>query len=180
MIQLSHNQSVTNYTAVIERFGSMGEKTGWTYVAVPAAIARQIKDDRRSFRVKGTLAGHPIAMVALIPMGEGDFILPLNDRIRKGMGPAAREGNEVDVLLELDLTPQTIDEELLLCLADEPRALHAFEAMPGSHQRYYSKWVQEAKTAPTRAKRIAMAVDAMLRGFDFGQMLRHEREQRGR
>jgi hypothetical protein len=169
-----------HHTAIVERFGSMGEKTGWTYVTIPAAIARLIKDDRRSFRVKGTLAGHPIAMVALIPMGEGDFILPLNDRLRRGMGPAAREGNEVDMVLELDLTPQTIDEELLLCLADEPHAMQAFEAMPRSHQRYFSKWVQEAKTAPTRAKRIAMTVEAMLRGFDFGQMLRHEREQRNR
>ena len=171
---------MVRFRAVIERFGKMGEKTGWTYITVPTAIAMQLKDDRRRFRVKGSLAGHPIDMVPLIPMGEGDFILPLNDRIRKGMGPAASEGTEIQMELELDLTPQTIDEELLMCLADEPRALRTFEALPGSHQRYYSKWVQEAKTATTRAKRIGMAIDAMLREFDFGQMLRHEREQRGR
>ena len=50
--------------------------------------------------------------------------------------------------------------------------------MPGSHQKYYSKWIESAKTDQTRAKRIAMAVNALATGLDFGGMLRKARDER--
>lgn len=44
------------YNTLILRFGNMGEKTGWTYIEVPADIAGQIMPgQRKSFRVKGRL-----------------------------------------------------------------------------------------------------------------------------
>ncbi len=47
---------MVTFKAEIEKFEQMGEKTGWTYIFIPQAIAHQIKPDcRKSFRVKGKL-----------------------------------------------------------------------------------------------------------------------------
>lgn len=75
---------MVTYTTCIKKFDKQGEKTGWTYVEIPAEIASKLKpNNKKSFRVKGKLDAHEIAGVSLLPMGGGDFILPLNNSIRK-------------------------------------------------------------------------------------------------
>ena len=72
------------YQTIIKKFGAQGEKTGWTYIEVPAKIAQQIyPNTKKSFRVKGKLDALEISGMALIPMGEGDFILALKADVRK-------------------------------------------------------------------------------------------------
>ena len=67
------------FNAIILKFDQQGEKTGWTYIVIPAATADKIKAGyKKSFRVKGQLNGQAIKQKALLPMGNGDFILPLN------------------------------------------------------------------------------------------------------
>ncbi|MBP6687980.1 MAG: YdeI/OmpD-associated family protein, partial [Lacibacter sp.] len=60
------------------------------------------------------------------------------------------------------------------CLNDEPTALQYFNSLAGGHQRYFSKWIDSAKTEPTKAKRIAMAVNALARKMGYTEMLREE------
>ena len=64
------------------------------------------------------------------------------------------------------------------CLADEPAALEKFKKLPPGHQRYYSNWIQSAKTEATRVRRIAATVNAMEKGWNYGQMLRALREEK--
>jgi hypothetical protein len=49
-------------------------------------------------------------------------------------------------------------------LRKDRRALATFEAFPPSHRREYVEWVVDAKTAETRARRLATAVDWMSQG----------------
>jgi hypothetical protein len=168
---------MVQFTTTIHQFEEKGEKTGWTYIEVPADLAEKLKpNNKKSFRVKGKLDDYPIIRVALIPMGGGSFIMAINAAMRKGMGK--RKGAMLKVHLEPDESKFKIDKELLDCLADEPKALARFQKMPPSHQHYYSKWIAEAKTAPTKAKRIAMTVTSMVKGLDFGEMLRAARRER--
>jgi uncharacterized protein YdeI (YjbR/CyaY-like superfamily) len=74
--------------------------------------------------------------------------------------------------MEPDEKPIQPPEELMECLGDEPKALEVFNNLPKSHRNYFIKWIDSAKTDPTKAKRIAMAVNALSRGMDFGQMIR--------
>ena len=42
------------FSAILLKFQEQGEKTGWTYIEVPAEIAQQLKpNNKKSFRVKG-------------------------------------------------------------------------------------------------------------------------------
>lgn len=105
-----------------------------------------------------------------MPVGNGDFIMPLNAETRKGIHK--KKGAMVKAKLEVDKLPPKLSKELMECLADEPKALDAFNSFSPSHKLYFSKWIESAKTEPTKTKRIAQAINALQRGFDFGQMLR--------
>ena len=163
------------FTAIISRFDKQGEKTGWTYIPIPAAIAEQIHPaDKKTFRVKGWLDDYRYEGISLVPMGGGDYIMALNATIRKGIGK--RVGAKVNVKIEEDNKPVEPPGAFLECLADEPKALEAFNLLPKSHRNYFIKWIDSAKTDPTRAKRIAMSVNALAKGIDFGRMIREGRE----
>lgn len=161
------------YTTTILRFELMGEKTGWMYIEVPANIAQELNPgQKKSYRVKGKLDNYSIEKVALLPMGEGLFIIPFNAEMRKGTGK--KTGAKLTVSLELDKRTIPINAELLACLADEPAALNFFNSLPKSHQGYFSKWIDTAKTDSTKAKRITESVNGLLQHKNFSTMLREK------
>jgi hypothetical protein len=165
------------FTTNIMQFGEMGEKTGWTYIRIPASVAGKLMPgNKKSFRVKGKLDEHPISKMALIPMGEGDFILALKASIRKTL--RKQKGASLRVELEVDKTVIKPPKELIECLTDEPEALAYFSSLPKSHQNYFGNWVREAKTEGTRTKRLACVVNAMANKLNFGEMLRARTDDR--
>lgn len=159
------------FSATLHKFDKQGEKTGWTYFEIPADIVQQIKPgNNKSFRVKGKLDNYKISGVALLPMGGGAFIMPVNGEMRKSIGK--RHGAMLNVQLEEDKNPFKFNNDFIECLADEPKAKLFFETLSGSHQRYFSKWIDSAKTDETKAKRIAMSVNALAKKWGYPQMLR--------
>lgn len=165
------------FNAEVKQFEKKGEKTGWSYIDVPANIATAIKPGaKKSFKVKGALDAHTIRQVSLLPMGSGDFIMPFNAAMRKATGK--RKGSIIQVQLAEDQKAYELNKELLECLADEPDALAFFNTKTRSFKQYYSKWVESAKTQTTKAKRIAMAVSALSKKIEFGEMLRLERDKK--
>jgi hypothetical protein len=163
------------FTAEILKFGKMGDKTGWTYIVISQGQAQILSPkNKKSFRVKGTLDDYKIKGVAVLPMGDGEFILPINAEMRKGTGK--KEGGVLKVKLEIDKDVYELDVDLVACLNEDKDASKAFYDLPRSHQNYYSKWIQTAKTSPTKAKRIAQTMEAMLTGMTFAEMLKSNRE----
>ena len=162
---------MVQFTTTIRRFGSKGEKTGWTYIEIPADLAAALKPgNKKEFKVKGKLDRHRITRVAVLPMGGGIFILPLNAALRKAI--AKKQGAQLQVQLEEDTSAFVFNAAFLECLADEPAARDFFQTLTGSHQRYFSKWIDSAKTDPTRVKRISMAVNALARHWGYPEMIR--------
>ncbi len=165
------------FSTAILKFDQQGEKTGWTYIGIPAKIAQQLKPNtKKSFRVKGKLDDFAIEKVALVPMGGGDFIMAINAAMRKGIGK--RKGATIKVSITADDALIIVPAELLECLADEPEALQYFNSLPQGHRNYFTKWIDSSKTDATKAKRIALVIKTMVRKMDFGAMLREEREER--
>jgi hypothetical protein len=166
---------MVHFKCIIKRFQSAAEKTGWTYVEIPAAIAGRLKPGtKKSFRIKGKIDDHRIEKASILPMGEGDYILPLNKAMRKAI--AKNVGATVTMEIEEDKRQMEIHPELIACLNDEPEAYKWFMQLTPSHQRYFSKWITDAKTAQTRAKRIASTVTTMLRKQGFAEALRLRQE----
>jgi hypothetical protein len=165
------------FTATISRFKEQGEKTGWTYIEVPSDLANQlVPGNKKGFRVKGFLDDHPIKSLSLLPMGGGNFILTLNATIRKAI--RKNIGAKIWVRIEVDTKPITPPKELLECLADEPKALERFKQLAKSHQNYFTQWINQAKTEPTKAKRIAASINALAGGFGFVEAIRSLRKNK--
>jgi hypothetical protein len=159
------------FSATIHRFEKQGEKTGWTYIEIPADIARQIKPgNKREFKVKGKLDTHKITRQSVMPMGGGLFIMPLNADLRKAIGK--KQGAMLKVQLQEDKSEFVFNNDFIECLKDDPAAKQFFETLTGSHQRYFSKWIDNAKTEPTRVKRITMAVNALAKKMGYPEMIR--------
>jgi hypothetical protein len=161
------------FNALILQFADQGEKTGWSYIEIPADIAQQLKPgNKKSFRVMGLLDGLAIKGMALMPMGDGHFIMALKAEVRKGIHKNA--GAMVQVRIEED-TGYKIEmpDDLKECFDfEEPEALAFFNSLAKSHREYFIKWIDSAKTNETRAKRIINTVNAMLRKWSYSQMIR--------
>lgn len=165
------------FIATIQRFKEQGEKTGWTYIQVPASLATQLMPgNKKGFRVKGFLDDYPFGGISLLPMGGGDFILTLNATVRRGI--RKNVGAKLKVRMEVDKKPITPPKELLECLADEPKAMERFNQLAKSHQNYFTQWIKQAKTEPTKAKRIAASINALANGFGFVEAIRSTRKNR--
>ncbi len=165
-----------HFKALIKKFDDQGEKTGWRYIEVPAAIASQLKPGcKKSFRVKGKLDDYAFEKVSLLPMGEGNFIIPIGAAIRKKLYKQA--GDLLAVQLAADNREIEIPPDFADCMNDEPAALDYFNKQPGSHRNYYIKWIDSAKTIETRSKRIAMTVTAMAKGINYTQMIRANKKE---
>jgi hypothetical protein len=160
------------FNTIILQFAEQGEKTGWSYIDIPADLAQQIKPgNKRPFRVRGMLDGLAVSGMALMPMGDGNFIMALKAEVRKGIHKNA--GAMVQVRIEEDTEYKVeVPDDLKECFDFEPEAWDFFNSLPKSHRDYFIKWIDGAKTGETRAKRIINTVNAMLRKWNYGQMLR--------
>lgn len=168
---------MVQFTTTIHKFDKQGEKTGWTYIEIPAGIAQKLKPgNKKSFRVKGKLDRFAIRGIALLPMGGGIFIMALNATMRKAIGK--RQGAMLKVQLEEDEKGFVFNTDFMDCLNDEPAAAKFFNDLAGSHQRYFSKWIDDAKTEPTRVKRITKAVNALANKWGYPEMIRSSQSSR--
>lgn len=161
-----------SFTALLRRFDDNGEKTRWTYITIPPDVSEALSPGQKtSFRVCGKLDEHAIRQVALIPMGDGTFILGVNAVMRRALGKA--KGDTIQVSIEADRSALTHSDDLMACLADHPDALAFFETLTPGHQRYYSRWIEEAKTIETKSKRITQAIQGFAMGMGYPEMIRH-------
>ncbi len=161
------------FETIIKKFDKQGEKTGWTYIHIPATIAEQLcPGNKKSFRVKGRFDAFAFDAMALLPMGEGDFIIPLKADIRKAI--KKRAGDKLSVQLSFQPKGYELAADFMACLEDEPKALTHFNTLTGSHRNYFSKWIESAKTEDTRTKRIALAVNALVRKMGYPEMIREQ------
>jgi len=159
------------FEVIIQKFGQKGEKTGWTYILIPAMIAAELNPGKKtSFRVKGKIDKVLIEKTSLIPMGEGDYILALNADLRKKIKKPV--GAKIMVELTKDETDIEAPAALIESLNDEPNALKFFKSLTSSHQKYFIKWLLSAKSETTQVKRIAEMVNALAKQQGYAEMIR--------
>ena len=166
---------MVQFTTIIKQFDKQGEKTGWTYIEIPGDIAEKLMPgNRKGFRVKGKLDSFAIKGIALLPMGGGNFILTLNAGLRKGIHK--KKGALLTVKLQVDPEGYQLNKDFVACLNDDPFAKNFFNTLSGSHRNYFSKWIDSAKTEPTKTKRIAIAVNALSKKWGYPEMIRNNKK----
>ena len=110
--------------------------------------------------VRGTVDGTDFRTTAAVYGGR--YYLGFNKELRERAGVAI--GDEVEVMVELDREPRTVDvpPALTAALENDSTAKAAFGDLSYTHRNEYARWIAEAKRDDTRERRVEKAV-AMLR-----------------
>jgi len=111
--------------------------------------------------VHGFIEGLPFKST-LVPAGDGRFRLHVHSRIWRKLRIDA--GAEVEVTLMLDQAPRpaVVPADLAAALAVKPAALKMFNALTLPLRRQILWYLDNAKHASTREKRVKLMVQRML------------------
>lgn len=140
----------------------MPEKGGWTYIVVKE-IPKAEQKKHGMDKLEGTMDGHKLAKVSLMPMKNGNLFMPVNAEIRKAIGKEA--GAWVDlVIYNVAKEEETLsaEETLLLCLEDEPTAKSNFENYTEVERAAFYTWIEASGSDEIKVNRIAKSIDLVL------------------
>ena len=141
---------ITFHTAIKQ----MGNNTG---IEVPEAVVDQLGSGKRPL-VKVTLRDYTYRGAVAV-MG-GKYMISLSKANREAAG--VQGGDEMDVTVELDLEPRTVEVPADLKEALEGAgAMAAFEKSAPSMKKEYVRQVESAKAQATRERRIAKIVEKL-------------------
>lgn len=89
----------------------------------------------------------------------GKYLISFNAATRAATGRGA--GDEVEVTLEVDDAPRTVEvpEALAAAFSANPRAERAWAALSYSKQRQHAEPIAAAKTEETRQRRVAKTIE---------------------
>jgi len=129
-----------------------------TGIVVPDEVVEGLGGSRRP-AVVVTVGGYSYRST-VASMG-GRFLIPFakEHRDRTGIAP----GQAIEVTLELDTAPRTVDvpADLAAALAARPGAREAFDRLSYSVRKEHVRQVETAKAADTRERRIARILDGL-------------------
>lgn len=143
--------SVVKFTTKI----TQAEGLNATGIQVPAEAVATLGKGKKP-PVKVSLKGYTYRSTIA---AYGDvFMLPLSQVHRAAAGVKA--GDEVEVMLELDTEPRTVEvpADLAAALAEKPGARAAFDKLAYSIRKEHVRQVESAKAQETRERRITTIV----------------------
>jgi hypothetical protein len=137
-----------------------GDKTA-TGIEVPDEVVQALGAGRRP-PVKVTINGFTYR--STIAVYGGKSLVGVSAENRAGTGVAG--GDEVDVNIELDSEPRTVDvpADFAAALNAEPRARATFDGLSNSNRGWHVSSIEGAKTDETRQRRIAKSIDTLREG----------------
>lgn len=129
---------------------------GGTFIPVPHEVNEELGLKGRP-KIQAVIAGLPYRG-SLMPMGDGTFCLGVLKSIQEGAG--VKHGDAIDVLLELDTEPRTVEPpaDLANALARDKKAASTWEKLSFTNKKEMARSLEEAKRPETRKKRLAAAV----------------------
>lgn len=138
----------------------LGGKTA-TGIEVPEDVVTGLGQGRRP-KVTVTIRGYTYRS-SVAPMG-GRFMLPVSAEVRDGAGVAA--GDEIDVDIEPDTEPREIEVpvDLANALDRDAEARRVFHGLSYSRKQRLVLPIEAAKTAETRQRRVARAIETLRAG----------------
>jgi hypothetical protein len=128
-----------------------GESKNTAGISVPAEVMVSLGGSKKP-SVKVSLNGYTYRSTIAV-MG-GKFLIPLSQAHRESSGLSG--GDQVEVTLELDLEPRTVEvpDDLRTALDVQKGAIEAFEALAFSKRKELVRQVNDAKTQETRDRRV--------------------------
>jgi hypothetical protein len=132
-----------------------------TGIQVPDEVVAALGPSKRP-AVRVTINGYTYRN-SVASMG-GKFMLAVSAEVRSKAGVAA--GDEVDVDIELDTEPRevSVPPDFAEALEHDGEAKRTFDKLSYSNKQRHVLSIEQAKTAETRQRRIAKAIEALREG----------------
>ena len=132
-----------------------GDQKNTSGIEIPAEIIDALGAGKKP-PVKITIGDYSYRSTVAV-MG-GKYLVSLSQANREAAG--VQGGDTVDVTIEVDTEPRTVDvpEDLAAALAAKPGAREAFDKSSPSARKEFVRQVVEAKAQDTRERRIAAIV----------------------
>jgi hypothetical protein len=144
------------FTAIIQNAGG-----GGAFVEVPFDVETAFGSKKP--KIKAMIEGVPYRGT-LVRMGTECHLLLILKSIREQVGKTF--GDEIKVLVEADVEERVVavPAELKRVLKSDKDARSAFEKLSYTHQKEYVTWINEAKKAETRQRRIVKTLEMLKKG----------------
>src|SRR5437016_3062014 len=132
-----------------------------TGIRIPDEVVESLGAGRRP-AVRVTIRGYTYRSTVAV-MGDA-YMVGVNADNRAAAG--VKGGDEVDVEIELDTAPRTVEvpDDLAAALDAEPTARKTFDTLSNSNKSWHVLQVLGAKTDETRQRRIAKSIAALKDG----------------
>jgi hypothetical protein len=147
------------FDAKLEPIGPGGS---WTRMEIPFDTEAAF-GSRARIPVRGTMNGFAFR-TSILPNGDGTHHMMLNKALLAGA--KVTPGGRVEVVLEKDEESREVaaPADLLMALGKSAAAKKTWTAKTPTFRKEYILWIEDAKTAETRARRIAATVEKVARG----------------
>jgi len=129
---------------------------GGSLVPVPHEVAAKL-GLKGMPKIQAVIAGQPYRG-SLMPMGDGTWCLGVLKSIQEAAGVGF--GDTVDVLLELDTAPRTVDAppDLARLIASDKKMAASWDKLSFTNKKEMARSLEEAKKPETRERRLAAAI----------------------
>lgn len=136
---------------------------GWTFLVVPKVASTKLPS-RGMVSVEGTFAGVPFA-TTLRPDGDGGHWLRVDLDLRKTARVAIGDDIAIEMTVASTEPEPSVPSDLGRALASAPAAAReAWSDITPAARRDFIHWIESAKKAETRDKRVATACDMLAKG----------------
>ncbi|MBK7700167.1 MAG: YdeI/OmpD-associated family protein [Saprospiraceae bacterium] len=96
-------------------------------------------------------------------MGNGELFFSVNSVVRKAI--KKQDGDTVHLILYRVTDIQTIPDEVIDCLKEDPEALGAFNLWTESQKLEFVRYVYDAKTETQKAERLVELLERLHQSY---------------
>jgi hypothetical protein len=141
------------FSVIIKR-----HEPGWHYIDMPFN-ALEVYGKASRIPVNAMIDGLTFR-TTLLPGSDGHYIV-INDTMREATGKGV--GDSVTVELDVDDRPRevTVPVDIQQALHKDKKAMELYLALAYSHRKRYIEWVEGAKKAETRARRVERLINEL-------------------
>lgn len=140
-----------------------GSQSAWTFLKLPASASSKLPS-RGLVSVDGRFAGVPFS-ATLKPDGSGGHWLRVEPPLRSAAGVDVGDVVAIEVVPSTTEPEPTVPAELKSALARAPAAAReAWNDITPAARRDFIHWIESAKRAETRDKRVLTACDMLAKG----------------
>jgi len=129
-----------------------------TGIEFPTSVVEALGAGKRP-PVRVTINGYTYRSTVAV-MG-GKYMLGVSADVREAAGVAGGDVVDVDVELDTATREVTVPPELRKALARNPKAKKFFDQLSYSKKRLYTLPIEKAKTAETRQRHLAKAINEL-------------------